>query len=208
MTLTLSQTTVEAARPWTRVQRVASQPAQHRTRQWSGWLLNRRSPIASPTPFMTTSSHTFHTTWFIVFFCRIWWFALSEHVKFNCVAAVKATVLDGEPIVGLTVMKQLLYVLRQQSSEVEVYCAETFKLQRRELVSRGVTQVTCLSFVPARYELIPARKRFQNHIPSLSRRRSGTAVHLLAPVLCKCRSFDLIFYQPFISRLYLVCLLL
>ena len=62
-------------------------------------------------------------------------------IQCDCVTAVKATVLDGEPIVGLSVMKQFLYVLRQQSSEIEVYCAETFKLQRRELVSNGVVQV-------------------------------------------------------------------
>ena len=62
----------------------------------------------------------------------------------DCITAVKATVLDGEAIVGITVMKSSLYVLRQQSSEIEVYCAETFKLQRRELVTHRVMQVTSL----------------------------------------------------------------
>ena len=50
--------------------------------------------------------------------------------------------LDGEAIAGITVMKSSLYVLRQNSSEVEVYCAETFKLQQRQLVTRRVAQVT------------------------------------------------------------------
>lgn len=68
-------------------------------------------------------------------------------IQFDCVTAVKATVLDGEPIVGLSIMKQYLYVLRQKSSEIEVFTAETFKLQRRELVSSGISKVASpLSF--------------------------------------------------------------
>jgi len=52
-------------------------------------------------------------------------------------------VLDGEPIVGLTVMKTCIYVLRQHSSEIEIYCVDSFKLQRRELIKEGIGQVTC-----------------------------------------------------------------
>jgi len=51
-------------------------------------------------------------------------------------------VLDGEAIVGIAVMKPCLYVLRQNSSEVEVYSIQTFKLQRRDTVVRRVAQVT------------------------------------------------------------------
>ena len=63
-------------------------------------------------------------------------------VWFDCITAVKATVLDGETIVGITVMKSSLYVLRQNSSEIEIYDTETFKLQQREVVTRRVAQVT------------------------------------------------------------------
>jgi len=63
-------------------------------------------------------------------------------VHFDCVTAVKAIVLDGEQIVGLSIMKPFLYVLRQLSSEIEVYCTDAFKLQRRLLVSCSVGQVT------------------------------------------------------------------